>query len=114
MSKELTTIYKCDRCGKQMESQYAILTLKHAGYDDFINKDLCVDCFDKISKLINDKKAMIITMDNSWFTIRDSSKDVAPLERGTYITWTGNDPMNKQSGTWKTDPLNKHLDVTCL
>lgn len=65
MSKELTTIYKCDRCGKQMESQYAILTLKRAGYDDFINKDLCVDCFDKVSKLITDKKAMVVTVDSS-------------------------------------------------
>lgn len=59
MSKELITIYKCDRCGKQMDSQYAILTLKHAGCnlynDDCINKDLCADCYDKISFLFNNK-----------------------------------------------------------
>lgn len=95
VSKELITVYKCDRCGKQMDSQYAILTLKHAGItlsnDDLINKDLCVDCFDKISKLVNDKKAMIVSTEG--FTVKDFYKDVpmeipttSPLERGTYVT----------------------------
>lgn len=54
MSKELITVFKCDRCGKQMDSQYAILTLKHAGNtlssDDLVNKDLCFDCFLAIQK----------------------------------------------------------------
>lgn len=65
MSKELITVYKCDRCGKQMDSPYAILTLKRAGCslekDDFINQDLCVDCFDKISVFMNDSKSMIVS-----------------------------------------------------
>lgn len=95
-----------------MKSQYAILTLKHVGLvsvpDDYVNKDLCVDCYDKISKLMDDDKAMIVSTKGSWITVKDSGvidsspKDVSPLERGTYVTWTGN------------DPLNKHLDVTCV
>lgn len=69
VSKELITVYKCDRCGKQMESQYAILTLKHVGLnlrvDDYVNKDLCVDCYDKISRLMEDAKAIIINTENN-------------------------------------------------
>ena len=65
VSKELITVYKCDRCGKQMDSQYAILTLKRAGESlsgqDFVNQDLCVDCFDKISMFMNDSKSMIVS-----------------------------------------------------
>ena len=61
VSKELITVYKCDRCGKQMESQYAILTLKHIGCnlrdDDYIDKDLCANCYDKISFLFSNKDA---------------------------------------------------------
>jgi DNA-directed RNA polymerase subunit RPC12/RpoP len=64
VSKELITIYKCDRCGKQMQSQYATLSLKHAGIvlgkDDLINKDLCIDCYDKMRLLFMDKDMMII------------------------------------------------------
>lgn len=63
MSKEMITIYKCDRCGKQMESPYAILTLKHVGCtldnDSYINKDLCADCYDKISFLFDHKDAIV-------------------------------------------------------
>lgn len=110
MSKELITVYKCDRCGKQMDSQYAILTLKHVGIslvkDDYINKDLCADCFNKISALMNDDKATIVSTTavvKDWITTKDLfvpySEDVSPLKRGTYVTWTNN------------DPLNKHLDV---
>lgn len=68
VSKELITVYKCDRCGKQMDSQYAILTLKHAGdslgVGDYVNKDLCVDCYDKISRLMDDDDAMIVVTKN--------------------------------------------------
>lgn len=57
MSKELITVYKCDRCGKQMDSQYAILTLKRAGInlvkDDLVNEDLCVDCYDAIKRAMD-------------------------------------------------------------
>lgn len=59
MSKEVITVYKCDRCGKRMDSPYAILTLKRAesnlGIGDYINKDLCADCYDKISFLFDHK-----------------------------------------------------------
>lgn len=63
VSKEVITVYKCDRCGKQMDSPYAILTLKHAectlDKDSCINKDLCADCYDKISFLFNNKNAIV-------------------------------------------------------
>lgn len=91
-----------------MDSQYAILTLKYAGCnlnnDDLINKDLCVDCFDKISKFMEDSKAMVVSLKDSsnWVTIKDSMKQI------------DNHLFNKQSGAWKTEPLNKHLDVTCV
>lgn len=95
VSKELITVYKCDRCGKQMDSQYAILTLKRAGESlsgqDFVNQDLCVDCFDKISLVMEDSKAMIVHTESSWTTIKDS----------TIINSLGYD---------KLDLLNKHLD----
>ncbi len=69
VSKKMVTMYKCDRCGKQMEFQYAILTLKHAGCalnnDDFMNQDLCPDCYDKISFLFNNKNANVFDTTSS-------------------------------------------------
>jgi hypothetical protein len=57
-----------------MDSQYAILTLKRAGCsfgeDDLINQDLCVDCFDKISTLMNDNEAMVVTL-GDYITAKD-------------------------------------------
>lgn len=94
-----------------MKSQYAILTLKRTNKDfcpdEIIDWDICEDCYKKIDLVVRDKKAMIITEKNlgNWITTKGSylpNKDVTSLERGTYVTWTGN------------DPLNKHLDVTCV
>ena len=105
VSKELITIYKCDRCGKQMDSQYAILTLKRAGCslgeDDLINQDLCVNCFDEISALMNDSEAMLITTANigNYITAKDCmpknsnidyrSKDRPTLADNPIVTWNG-------------------------
>ena len=108
-----------------MDSQYAILTLKRTNKDfypdEIIDWDICEDCYKKIDLVVRDKKAMIITEKNlgNWLTTKGSylpnkSSDIPPSLRGTYVTWTGNDPINKESGTWKTDFLNKHLDVTCV
>jgi hypothetical protein len=52
-----------------MEFQYAILTLKHAGCalnnDDLMNQDLCLDCYDKISFLFNNKNANVFDTTSS-------------------------------------------------
>lgn len=69
MSKELITVYKCDRCGKQMDSRYAILTLKHVGCNfdigDYVNKDLCADCYNQIIFLFDHKNAKTYNLVNS-------------------------------------------------
>lgn len=70
VSRETVVVYKCDRCGKRMESPYASFTLKRNGviFDeetDFANKDLCADCFDKISFLFNNKNANVYDTTNS-------------------------------------------------
>ena len=125
VSKELITRYKCDRCGKQMDSQYAILTLKRAGCslgeDDFINQDLCVDCFNMISAVMNDNEAMLITTANigNYITAKDCmpknsnidyrSKDRPTLADNPIVTWNG------ANVTWTNDDvLNKHLNVTSV
>ena len=85
MSKELITIYKCDRCGKQMDSSYATLTLKHAGCNlsvgDYINKDLCADCYDKISFLFNHKSANVYDTTSSWVSTSPVTVPDIPIER---------------------------------
>lgn len=70
MSRETVVVYKCDRCGKRMESPYASFTLKRNGVIfneeiDFANEDLCVDCFDKITFLMNNPDANVYNTTNS-------------------------------------------------
>lgn len=119
VSKELITIYKCDRCGKQMDSQYAILTLKHArnivSSDDLVNKDLCFECFLAIQKYMgNDTEPH---GDSDTAVESDYHKNLQNY-LGNWISTTPatipDIPMERVSGTWAKEPLNKHLDVTCI
>lgn len=106
MSKEVTTIYKCDRCGKRMGSPYAILTLKHAGCnldkDSCINKDLCADCYDKISFLFNNEDANVYDTTSSWVSTSPITVSDTPVEQARHYV------------DWGNDILNKHLNATCV
>lgn len=81
MSRETVVVYKCDRCGKRMESPYASFTLKRNGVIfneeiDFANKDLCVDCFDKITFLMNNPDAMVVSTSSCVFSSEVLNKNV--------------------------------------
>ena len=102
MSRETIVVYKCDRCGKRMDSPYASFNLKRNNVVfneniDFANKDLCVDCFDKIASFMDDPKAMIFTT-SAHITVEDM-----PVSATC-----------KQNFSAGNDPLNKHLNVTCV
>lgn len=99
LSKEFIAVYKCDRCGKQMDSQYAILTLKHAGVslvkDDLVNKDLCIDCYDEIKRAM-DKNYVVLHKGFTNYITASPLDKVASIpasaitdsssNRGTYVT----------------------------
>lgn len=119
VSKKMVPVYECDRCGKQMEVPYGSISLKRSGVtlerDSIINKDLCEDCFKLFTKLFGIHKAAIVNLDQTVTTVNspfngecDSCKDTS------HVAWLNENSLNKQSGTWKTEPLNKHLNVTCI
>lgn len=97
MSKEFIAVYKCDRCGKQMESQYATLTLKRggiiAGIDDLVNKDLCVDCYNTIKRAMNKDYVTLHKGFTSYVTTSPTDKGasisagtIKDSSVGTYVT----------------------------
>lgn len=55
-----------------MESPYVSFTMKRNSVVfneeiDFANKDLCVDCFDKITFLMNNPDAMVVSTSSRFF-----------------------------------------------
>lgn len=111
VSRETVVVYKCDRCGKRMDSPYANFTLKRNNVVlkeeiDFVNKDLCADCFDKIASLMDDSEAMIVTT---------SSRVVKQLVKNyTPFTINCGDTISAKQVATKTtnNSLGKYLDMT--
>lgn len=81
MSRKSIIVYECDRCGKRMESPYVSFTMKRNSVIfneeiDFANKDLCVDCFDKITFLMNNPDAMVVSTSPRTFSSKISENNI--------------------------------------
>lgn len=111
MSRKTIVVYECDRCGKRMDSPYVSFTMKRNSVIfneeiDFANKDLCVDCFDKITFLMNNPDAMVVSTSSCVFSSENLSKNVKK-------------PTEKDFGPFTvtckdSTSISDHLDVTCI
>lgn len=96
VSRKSIIVYECDRCGKRMESPYVSFTMKRNSVVfneeiDFANKDLCVDCFDKITFLMNNPEAMVISTSSRIFShenLNNNVKKVTEKDFGPFTVTT--------------------------
>lgn len=97
VSRKSIIVYECDRCGKRMESPYVSFTMKRNSVVfneeiDFANKDLCVDCFDKITFLMNNPDAVVISTSSCTFSSKISGnvnvKKVTEKDFGPFTVTT--------------------------
>jgi hypothetical protein len=109
MGKRTMVVYTCDWCGKDLgETPY--------GYFDFglwfdkespgtnNRKYYCKECYESVKDFW--KHAWVKTKEMDDY----DRHHVPTLDWTPKITWVNEQPAS----SWKIDPLNKHLNATCV
>lgn len=106
MGKRTIVVYTCDWCGKDLgETPYGYFDFGlWIGQDSVGNnrKYYCKECYESVKDFGVPKAKEMNDYDRHHVPVVDWTPKV---------TWAND---KQPAGTWKTDPLNKHLNVTCV